>query len=115
MMNYEQAVQQSVTLKRQGLTYPKIEQHLKDIGYVSARTKKPVTALAVRHMVTQAELRDKKEAAVEAKQSEQAIKFSSPEYNTVVAVKRLLDMEEIASSIKLKLIRALVNDDSIKA
>lgn len=54
-VSYDQALKQAVELKHQGLTYEKIAKHLKSIGFVSERTKKPLTQMAVRYMVTAAD------------------------------------------------------------
>ncbi len=53
-MTYDEAIQQAVTLRKQGLTYPAIEEHLKKAGYISPHSKGPVGSLAVRAMVSRA-------------------------------------------------------------
>jgi hypothetical protein len=66
-MTYEQAVEMATKMHQQGISYPKIEDHFKKIGYRSSRTKKPVGALAIRHMVKSTELKDKKQDLAEEK------------------------------------------------
>lgn len=106
-MTYEQATQQALNLRNQGITYPKIEEHLRAAGYVSSRTKKPVSALAVRHMVTEAQLREKQEL----KDEKSGVEFRSKDMDVIDTLKKLLAIPEVSSSMKLKLVKALIVEE----
>lgn len=53
-MTYDEAMQEVVKLRSEGLTYPAIEKQLKKAGYVSPHSNRPVGSLAVRAMVNRA-------------------------------------------------------------
>jgi hypothetical protein len=101
-MSYEQARDQAIQLKKQGMTYPKIEEHFKAIGYKSPKTKDYVGALAIRHMVTKEEKKAKKEVI----QEEKEIQLVSAGFRETV--RKLAEVPGIDENTFLSLMKALI-------
>lgn len=110
-MTYDQATEQAVKLHNQGMTYPKIEEHFRAIGYTSPRTKKAVGSLAIRHMVTQYEAREKAELKQEEAEVSRPLEMVSPVRDILAAVEKVLDIDGISASIKLKMVKNLLAND----
>ena len=104
-MTYEQARDQAIKLHKQGMTYPKIEEHLRNAGYKSARTKDFVKALAIRHMVTQVDVKRKKEELEDARE-EKELKLAGAGFKETV--KRLSDVPGIDEDTFVNLVEALI-------
>lgn len=123
-MTYEQAVERAIRLKNEGLTYPKIEEILKKNGYTSPRTKRAVSALAVRHMVTRAKEKQdtlmhsdaiRPDPTPKVEPSVVSVKLPinpapTPEQELSRATKAILNSYEISTEIKNFLIIQLVNN-----
>ena len=105
-MTYQQAVDQSTKLRTQGLTYKQIEDHLKSVGYVSARTKQPIKEMAIRYMVT------KEEKAVREEIRDERPILVSTASQTVEDFKKelrvLLTLEGISKDTKDKLLEVMM-------
>lgn len=50
-ITHEKAIQLAVEMKNDGLSYERIAQNLKSLGYISPTTQKPVRPMSVRYMV----------------------------------------------------------------
>lgn len=108
-MTYEQAQQQAIQLKKQGMTYPKIEEHFRNIGYKSAKTKDFVGALAIRHMVTSVESKAKKESRQARREDEQEEKMMAVTgAGFRETVRKLAEVPGIDEGTFLNLIKALM-------
>jgi hypothetical protein len=105
-MSYQQATEQAIQLKKQGMTYPKIEEHFKAMGYKSPKTKEPVGHLAIRHMVTKAEKDRKQQAKKESKEEEKEIQLVSAGFRETV--RKLAEVPGIDENTFLNLMKALV-------
>lgn len=105
-MNYDQALQEVIRLKDAGLSYPKIEQHLKKAGYLSSRTRKPIGALGVRYMITANEkkLQVKNPENVDPKIE---VRASGPEL-MLDTIKKVIDLPEISTTVKVVMIESLI-------
>lgn len=109
-MSTQQATDQAAKLKKQGLTYQKIADHLKAAGYISPRTGQPVKQMAVRYMVTNAELKEKKEIREELE--DEKIFVVSNERSFKENIQILLKVKDFSSEMKLRLIEALTKEDA---
>lgn len=99
----EDAAAYSAKLRKQGITYPEIAKSLEKMGYKSGRTKRPLTAMTVRHLVTQLELADNKEI------SQQTLKFSgTPALDKIEAVKQILKIKTLDNNKKLSIVTAIL-------
>ncbi len=107
-MTYEQAREQAIKMHQQGMTYPKIEQHFRQIGYKSPRTKDFVGALAIRHMVTKADQQVKKEV----KEEEREMHVSTAGFRDTV--RKLAEVPGIDENTFLHLMKALIDQQERK-
>lgn len=105
-LSYEQAQEQAVKLHNQGVPYMKIQEHLKAAGYTSSRTKKPVSYVTVRKMVTEKEAAQTKAAKAEERQ----IALSSPKAERLEAVKKILSLDGLSVDTQLDILRAMIKD-----
>lgn len=101
-MTYEQATQQALQLRKQGLTYPKIAEHLKAAGYRSPYSRGEIGHLAVRQMVIKAE--KSAEKVEETKVSE----VRAPKVEIFDAMKELLAVKSLSPEVKLRLIQHML-------
>lgn len=111
-----QALEQSIQLYRQNLKYDDIANHLKKLGYVSERTRKPLTGQAIRHNVIM-ELRRRGEpergtpraGATAAKEeiTTAPIHVSGPKADLLSAVKEVMSLD-LSPDQTLKVIKALL-------
>jgi hypothetical protein len=98
-ISYEQAVEQAITLRKQGVTYPKIQEHLKKAGYISPHSNQPVGHQALRAMVNKAE----KEAGSKVKGAKVG-PVTSPKADILEAIKAISEAESISVDQRLKLV-----------
>jgi hypothetical protein len=107
-LSYQEATQQAVQLRKQGLTYPKIEEHLRTLGYVSPFTRKAVGHLTVRNMVVAAEkaleTQDKKDETAETKET---MLVSSPKQQTLDQIGKVCVMD-FPVDLRIEMIRYLL-------
>lgn len=101
-MTHEWAVEQAKQLRTQGKTYPEIEEHFKRIGYVSPKTKKPVGHLAIRHMVTASDKKEKQEF----KEEEKSMKLIAPHFRDTV--RKICEIPGIDEETFMGLLKALM-------
>jgi hypothetical protein len=121
-VSHDIAAEQAVQLYRQNVKYSDIAAHLKKIGYVSSRTRKPITDQAARWMVME-ELKKRGEspdrnantspaaltlAAALSPSVDGVIKVGGEKGDLLDSVRIILGLD-IASDHKLKLVKALVS------
>ncbi len=98
-----EAAEYATKLRKQGITYPEIAKTLEKMGYKSSRTKRPLTAMTVRHIVTELERADNKELA---KQSQ----FSgTPAQDRIDAAKLILKVKGLDIKKKLSIVEAILD------
>lgn len=101
-MSYQEAVQQAITLRNQGLTYPAIANHFKQMGYKSPFSRKEIGHLAVRTMIKKFEAEEQK-----AKRADAAMIVAAPKQDVLDAVEKLIKTD-LALETKLYLVRTLL-------
>lgn len=103
MMKPDEVPAYCQTLRAQGLSYPTIAEQLAKSGYTSPRTKRPLTAMTVRHLVTELERTDNRDM------KEQSAKFSgTPVLEKLEAVKKILQIKEIGVKKQMSIIQILL-------
>jgi hypothetical protein len=120
-VSHESAAEQAVQLYKQNVKYEDIAAHLKKIGYVSSRTRKPITGQAARWMVME-ELKKRGESPDRnADAPKPTLTTAAPKDDTIwvtpndakpapgalLALRQVLSLG-VEDEYKLKLIRALI-------
>ncbi len=99
-LSYNEAQAQAATLRKQGLTFPKIAEHLATIGYVSPKTKSAVGEQAVRHML----LKDEPKVEVAA---QEPIKVRGPKQEVIDALRKIPSLS-LSPELSQKLVNVLL-------
>lgn len=107
-MTKDQAVAQVRQLRKQGVTWPNIEKHLRDAGYVSDRTGRPIKELAIRYMVDNAEREDRLD--VRREEEEEKLFVLESDHAFKDNVKALMSVEGFTPEIRLKLLQVLIEN-----
>lgn len=126
-VTHDQALEQALQLYNQNAKYEDIAEHLKKIGYISERTRKPLTGQAVRHnIVTElkrrgesergsvtrrrqgATTKDQKTPANEPPMKDPMINVGGDKADLLDAVKQVLELE-VSAEHKLKVVKALLS------
>ena len=106
-LSTDEAARQAATLRKQGIAFPKIAEHLAKLGYVSPKTKTPVKEQAVRNMVGRFEQvggrhsPDFEEAAVAE------VRVRGPNMEIIEAL-RLLPKLGLSPTLSLKIVNTLL-------
>lgn len=108
-LSYSEAQAQAATLRKQGLTYPKIAEHLASIGYISPKTKAAVGEQAVRHMLVKEEIEPSKttknEVTVTA--AAETIKVRGPKQEVIDALRKIPSLG-LTPELSQKLVNVLL-------
>lgn len=98
-LSHKEAVEQAIRLRKQGVAFSEITQHLAKVGYKSARTARPVTEMGVRYMVSNAE-------KARHEDREEVMQVTTASLGEVI--KRLVDLPGVEEEIKLQLVESLL-------
>lgn len=109
-MTYQQAVQQARQLKKQGVQWKKIEEHLQKAGYVSERTGKPIKELAIRYMIDRADRQDRAEIQEEAKEEKMYVVAADNSFKD--NFKTLMTAGGFSAEMRLKLLEVLMENSN---
>ena len=99
MMTQQDAYDQAVKLRNQGLKWEAIADHLKNAGYISARTGKPLGHLAVRHMVVAVEKREQ-ELAKKDEQERKPTIVAGTDNDEIAGLQKILGMHDIPAKMR---------------
>jgi hypothetical protein len=110
MMTQQEALEIAVRMHQQRIPYPKIAEHLKAAGYISARTKAPIGALAVRHMVTMLEKKKVDSAREDAK--EDTISLAAPKADLIKDIGIIMSNADISFATKTRILSVLTKEVS---
>jgi len=110
-----QALDVAVNMKRQGIPYAKIADHLRAQGYLSDRTGRPIKEMAVRYMVTQHEKEDR-DAAAEDKAMEQAASdpkiLVTGDTSFKDSVKAIMQSPNFTAEFKAQIVTAMASGET---
>lgn len=98
-LSHKDAIDQAVKLRKQGVAFSKITEHLAKAGYRSARTARPVTEMGVRYMVSNAE---------KARHDDHEEVMQVTTASLVEVIKRLADLPGVNEETKLQLVESLL-------
>lgn len=98
-LSHKEAVEQAVKLRKQGVPYSDITEHLAKAGYRSTRTSRPVTEMGVRYMVSAAE-------KARHEDREEVMQVTTASLGEVI--KRLVDLPGVDEETKLQLVESLI-------
>ncbi len=109
-LSYDQACEQAVQLRRQGLTYPKIQEHLQRVGYVSPFSHGPVGHLAVRTMIQKraGDVKKGDKPTLVQPMVDTPHEVSAPKAELLEAIKTIADMPNVGVDMRLKLVKHLL-------
>ncbi len=101
-LSYQEAADQATILRKQGLPFPKIAEHLAKIGYVSPKTKTAVGEQSVRNMIL-------KELAPPSGTANDAapIKVRTPNLEVLEALRKIPTLG-LSPQLTLKLVNTLL-------
>ena len=104
-MTYEQALEQATTLRKQGLTYPAIEEHLRKAGYISPHSKGPIGSLAIRAMISRADALTTRKPAVK---TATVGPLTAPEADILEVIRAVAGSDELSVDIRLTTVKTLL-------
>lgn len=104
----DQAVQQVRALRKQGVNWRAIEDHLRASGYVSERTGKPIKELAIRYMIDRADRQDRQEIKEERQEERLYVMASDQSFKD--NVNALMSIQGFSPEIRLKLLQVLIEN-----
>lgn len=110
-LSYEQACEMAYKMREQGVTFPKIADHFKAIGYKSAKTKEAVGSLSARHMAAVHEKLIKQELK-EEKEEDAKIYVVSPVGDVLSAVEKILDFSGVSDKMKISMAKSLIRESA---
>ncbi len=102
-LTFDEASIQAATLRKQGMSYPKIAEHLDKLGYISPKTRGRVGEQSVRNMVHRLEDKGPPPQSGESP----PVKVRTPNMEVVEALRKIPTLG-LSPQLTLKLVNTLL-------